>query len=104
MTLDAASTLAAEGAKVRVVSLPCWEIFDRQTQEYRNKVLPPQVTKRIAMEAGIKLGWEHYVGLSGKIIGMETFGASAPAPVLYEKFGLTAEKIIEAAKKLLNFA
>ncbi len=104
MTLDAASKLAAAGIKVRVVSLSSWEIFDRQTQEYRNKVLPPQVTKRIAMEAGIKLGWEHYVGLSGKIIGMETFGASAPAPVLYEKFGLTAERIIEAAKKLLNFA
>ena len=71
-------------------------------QEYRNSVLPPQVTKRIAVEAGIKLGWEHYIGLSGKIIGMETFGASAPAPVLYEKFGLTTEKIIEAARELLN--
>ncbi|MFZ1036466.1 MAG: transketolase C-terminal domain-containing protein, partial [Smithella sp.] len=102
ITLAAARSLAAEGAKVRVVSLPCWEIFDREQQEYRNSVLPPQVTKRIAVEAGIKLGWEHYVGLSGKIIGMETFGASAPAPVLYEKFGLTTEKIIEAARELLN--
>jgi transketolase len=102
ITLAAARSLAAEGAKVRVVSLPCWEIFDREQQEYRDSVLPPQVTKRIAVEAGIKLGWEHYIGLSGKIIGMETFGASAPAPVLYEKFGLTTEKIIEAARELLN--
>jgi transketolase len=104
MTLDAARKLAAEGAKVRVVSLPSWEIFDRQPEGYRNSVLPPQVSKRIAVEAGIKLGWEHYVGFSGKIIGMETFGASAPAPVLYEKFGLTTEKIIETARELLNFA
>ena len=104
ITLASAHSLAAEGAKVRVVSLPCWEIFDREQQEYRDSVLPPQVTKRIAVEAGIKLGWEHYIGLSGKIIGMETFGASAPAQVLYEKFGLTTEKIIEAAKELLNFS
>jgi transketolase len=104
MTLEAARKLTSEGTKVRVVSLPSWEIFDRQPLEYRNSVLPHQLTKRIAVEAGIKLGWEHYVGLSGKIIGMETFGASAPAPVLYEKFGLTVEKIIEAAKELLNFS
>jgi transketolase len=102
ITLSAGCELAAKGIKVRIVSLPSWEIFDREQQEYRNSVLPPQVTKRITVEAGIKLGWEHYIGLSGKIIGMETFGASAPAPVLYEKFGLTTEKIIEAARELLN--
>ncbi len=102
MTLSAAQKLAEEGISVRVVSLPSWEIFDRQPQEYRNKILPPQITARIAVEAGIKLGWEHYVGLSGKIIGMETFGASAPGPVLYEKFGFTADKIIAAAKELLH--
>jgi transketolase len=104
ITLSAGRELAAKGIKVRIVSLPSWEIFDRQPEGYRNSVLPQQVTKRIAVEAGIKLGWEHYIGLSGKIIGMETFGASAPAPVLYEKFGLTTEKIIEAAKELLNFS
>ncbi|HUN55721.1 MAG TPA: transketolase [Smithella sp.] len=102
MTLNAARELAAKGIKVRVVSLPSWEIFDREPQEYRDSVLPPQVTKRIAVEAGIKLGWEHYVGLSGKIIGMETFGASAPAPILYEKFGITVAKIIESAGELLK--
>ena len=104
ITLSAGRELAAKGIKVRIVSMPSWEIFDRQPQGYRNTVLPQQITRRIAVEAGIKLGWEHYVGLSGKIIGMETFGASAPAPVLYEKFGLTTGKIIEAAKELLNFS
>ncbi|MDP2853595.1 MAG: transketolase [Smithellaceae bacterium] len=102
MTLWAARKLAEEGAKVRVVSLPSWEIFDRQLQEYRDSVLPPQVTARLAVEAGIKLGWEHYVGLTGKIIGMETFGASAPGPVLYEKFGFTSANIVAVAKEMLS--
>ncbi len=102
LTLAAARKLAENGTKIRVVSMPSWEIFDRQPREYRDKVLPPQLSARIAVEAGIKLGWEHYVGLSGKIIGMETFGASAPGPVLYEKFGFTVEKIIEAANDLLH--
>jgi len=102
MTLSAGRELASENIKVRVVSLPSWEIFDRQSQAYRDSVLPPQVTARLAVEAGIKLGWEHYVGLSGKIIGMETFGASAPGPVLYEKFGFTSARIIAAAKEMLS--
>ena len=102
MTLAAARKLAADGINVRVVSLPSWEIFDRQPQEYRHSVLPPATTARISVEAGIKLGWEHYVGLQGKIIGMDSFGASAPGPVLYEKFGFTESKIIEAAKSLLG--
>ena len=82
--------------------MPCWDIFDRQPQEYRDKVLPPQITARLAVEAGIKLGWEHYTGLAGKIIGMEGFGATAPGPVLYEKFGFTAANIVTAARELLN--
>jgi transketolase len=102
LTLSAARKLAENGMKVRVVSLPSWEIFDRQPLEYRENVLPPAITARIAVEAGIKLGWEHYVGLSGKIIGMETFGASAPASILFEKFGFTADKIIAAAEALLQ--
>jgi transketolase len=100
LTLAAARKLAAEDINVRVVSLPSWEIFDRQPQNYRHSVLPPAITARISIEAGIKLGWEHYVGLSGKIIGMDTFGASAPGPVLYEKFGFTDAKIVEAAKTM----
>ena len=102
LTLAAARKLAENGTKVRVVSLPSWEIFDRQPQEYRDSVLPPAITARVSVEAGIRLGWEHYVGLTGKVIGMDTFGASALGPVLYEKFGFTVAKIIEAAKELLN--
>jgi transketolase len=102
MTLAAAQKLAHEEEKVRVVSLPSWEIFDKQPRDYREKVLPSRVTARIAVEAGITLGWEHYLGLDGKIIGMETFGASAPGPVLYEKFGFTVENIIVKAKELLQ--
>jgi transketolase len=102
LALAAARKLAEAGAKVRVVSLPSWEIFDRQPDDYRESVLPKKVSARVAVEAGIKLGWEHYVGLQGKIIGMETFGASAPGPVLYEKFGFTVENIVEAAQNLLR--
>jgi len=102
ITLAAARELAASGIKVRVVSLPCWDVFDRQPQEYRNSVLPPQITARLSVEAGIGLGWEHYTGLAGKIIGMGSFGASAPGPVLYEKFGFTTAGIVKAAKGLLG--
>jgi transketolase len=88
--------------RVRVVSLPSWRIFDRQPSEYRNHVLPPEVKVRVAVEAGIKLGWEHYVGLDGTVIGMDGFGASAPYKVLYEKFGITAEHVVQAAKALMK--
>lgn len=101
ITLSAARTLAEEGFRVRVVSLPSWEIFDRQPAAYRADVLPPNVTARIAVEAGIRLGWEHYTGLTGKIIGMDTFGVSAPGPVLYEKFGFTSANVVEAAREML---
>ena len=102
IALEAAKRLAAEGIGVRVVSLPSWELFDRQPAEYRDSVLPPDVKARVAVEAGIKLGWEHYVGLEGTVIGMESFGASAPASILYEKFGITAEHVVQAAKDLLK--
>jgi transketolase len=88
--------------RVRVVSLPSWRIFDRQPSEYRNHVLPPEVKVRVAVEAGIKLGWEHYVGLDGTVIGMDSFGASAPYKVLFEKFGITAEHVVQAAKALMK--
>jgi len=101
LTLNAARKLSENGKKVRLVSLPSWEIFDNQPQEYRNSVLPPSITARIAVEAGIRIGWEHYTGLKGEIIGMNSFGASAPGPVLYEKYGFTVERIIAAAEKLL---
>jgi transketolase len=98
IVLEAGQKLATEGIRVRVVSLPSWELFDRQPAAYRERVLPPDVRNRVAVEAGIRLGWEHYVGLDGAMVGMDGFGASAPANVLYEKFGITVEKVVEAAK------
>ncbi len=102
IALEAGKQLAEEGVGVRVVSLPSWEIFDQQPAEYREDVLPPSVRIRVAVEAGIKLGWEHYVGLEGVVVGMESFGASAPASVLYDKFGITPEHVAQAARGLLK--
>ena len=104
IALEAGKTLADEGVGVRVVSLPSWELFDQQPAEYREGVLPSSVRIRVAVEAGIKLGWEHYVGLEGAVVGMESFGASAPASVLYEKFGITAEHVAQAARGLIQRA
>lgn len=101
IAMEAGKRLSSD-FRVRVVSLPSWRIFDRQPSEYRNHVLPPDVRIRVAVEAGIKLGWEHYVGLDGTIVGMDSFGASAPYKVLYEKFGITAEHVVEAARALMK--
>jgi transketolase len=92
--------LTAEGVKVRVVSLPCWEIFDEQPAEYRDAVLPPNVTCRVAVELGIKQGWEKYIGMSGKFIGMCGYGTSAPLEVVLKHFGMTIENVVAAAKEL----
>ena len=102
LALAAARKLAAEAIRVRVVSLPSWDIFDAQPAEYRERVLPPSVKARIALEAGVKLGWEHYTGLDGAVIGMDRFGASAPAAVLYDKFNFTVDSIAQAARLLLK--
>jgi transketolase len=102
VALAAGRILADEGVKVRVVSLPSWELFDQQPAEYREEVLPSSVRARVAVEAGIKLGWEHYVGLEGAVVGMESFGASAPGSVLYEKFGITADHVLQAVRGLLK--
>jgi transketolase len=101
-TLEAGYRLAVDGAAVRVVSMPSWELFDRQPAAYREAVLPSAVRARVAVEAGIKLGWERYVGLDGAIVGLEGFGASAPAKVLFEKFGITVENVTAAARALLR--
>ena len=93
--------LSAEGKRVRVVSLPCWELFEQQTQAYRDSVLPPDVRARVSVEAGSVFGWERYVGLDGAIIGMTTFGASAPAGQLFKKYGFTVEHVLEVAKEVL---
>ena len=102
LALAAGKELSTEGFRTRVVALPSWKLFDQQPKKYRESVLPPAVTVRVAVEAGIKLGWEHYVGLEGAVVGMDGFGASAPAPVLYEKFGITVAAIVQTAKGLLR--
>jgi len=102
VALDAGRKLATEGFGVRVVSMPSWELFDDQPQDYRESVLPGAVQARVAIEAGIKLGWEHYVGLKGVVVGMEHFGASAPGEILYEKFGITVDAVVAAAQRVLS--
>src|SRR5690606_13187451 len=103
-TLEAGKKLAAEGVSVRVVSMPSWELFENASPEYREKVLLPDVTARIAVEAGISMGWERYVGSRGAVIGMKGFGASAPGETLMEKFGFTPDHIVQTAMKLLKRA
>lgn len=93
--------LTAEGVRARVVSLPCWEFFEQQSQAYRDSVLPPDVRARVSVEAGSVFGWERYVGLDGAIVGMTTFGASAPAGQLFKKFGFTVEHVLEVARGVL---
>lgn len=87
MAVDAAVKLEGEGKKVRVVSMPVWELFEEQDEAYRNSVLPPAVTARVSVEAGSTFGWEKWVGQKGESIGINEFGASAPGPLLYEKYG-----------------
>ena len=100
LATQAKAALDAEGIKTRVVSMPSTDVFDRQPAEYREAVLPKSVRKRVAVEAGITDFWRKYVGLDGAVIGMESFGASAPADALYTHFGITVEKLVEAAKSL----
>jgi len=102
IALAAAETLGQTGVKARVVNMACFEFFEAQPEAYRNKVLPPAVEARLAVEAGATLGWHKYVGLRGDVIGIDRFGASAPAKVLFEKFGITAEDIVNRAKRLLK--
>ena len=94
--------LKAEGIRARVVSMPSWELFEQQTQEYRDSVLPPTVTARVAVELASTLGWARYTGTTGEILGMKTFGASAPLKVLQQEFGFTQEHVVVAAKAQLK--
>jgi transketolase len=102
LALDAHETLLTEGIRSRVVSMPSWEIFDHQTKEYRDSVLPPTVTARVAVEQASTLGWERYVGTSGEIIGMHTFGASAPLKELQRKFGFEPGQVVAAAREQVS--
>ncbi|MBE9470537.1 MAG: transketolase, partial [Chloroflexi bacterium] len=102
LALEARDLLAQKGIAVRVVSMPSWELFDAQPASYREAVLPPQVTARLAIEAGVTQGWAKYVGLAGDVMGLDRFGASAPYKVLMEKFGFTAEAVVERVLRLLG--
>jgi transketolase len=102
LAVEAHEQLLAEGIRSRVVSMPSWDIFDHQTQEYRDGVLPPNVTARVAVEQASTFGWERYVGTSGRIIGMKTFGASAPLKELQRKFGFEPDQVAAAAKALVG--
>ncbi len=102
LCVEAAEQLRANGTKVRVVSMPSWELFDAQDEAYKESVLPKAVTKRLAVEAGISMGWCRYVGGAGDVISVEGFGASAPGGTVMEKFGYTTENVVSRAKALLG--
>ena len=99
LAISAAENLAKDGVKAQVVSMPSWELFEKQPQSYKDSVLPPSVKARVAVEAGIEMGWQKYLGDNGLFVGMKSFGASAPANICFEKFGITAQAVQEAAKK-----
>jgi len=102
IALGAGELLKEKGIAARVVSMPSWELFDDQPVEYRNSVLPPDIRARISIEAGVTFGWERYVGIDGITIGLNRFGASAPAKVIYEKLGLTSQRLVDDALRLLQ--
>jgi len=104
LCVSAAQQLAAEGIKARVVSMPSWELFEEQAQQYRDEVLPPSVRARVAVEQASTFGWAHYVGTPGAIIGMTSFGASAPLKVLQKEFGFTTDHVVAVAKEQLKKA
>jgi transketolase len=94
--------LKAEGVKARVVSMPSWELFDNQDAAYKESVLPASVTARVSVEMAATLGWDRYVGPKGKMIGMHSFGASAPIKDVLKKFGFLTENVVAAAKEVLG--
>ncbi|WP_434384735.1 transketolase [Melittangium boletus] len=102
LCVEAYEKLKAEGVKARVVSMPSWELFEQQDEAYREKVLPKAVTARVSVEQAAAFGWERWVGHAGKVIGMRTFGASAPLKSLLQKFGFSVDKVIEAAREVMQ--
>ncbi|MBM3151332.1 MAG: transketolase [Chloroflexi bacterium] len=102
LIVAAGSCLAAEGLRVRLVSFPSWELFEQQPDTYRQAVLPPGITARLAVEAGVRQGWERWTGGQGRVISLEHFGASAPAPELFEAYGFTVGNVVETAHRLLE--
>jgi len=102
LAFTAAEALEEEGIPTRVVSLPCWERFEAQDQAYRDSVLPPSVRRRVSVEIGVSMGWERWVGDEGAIIGLDHFGASAPAGTILERFGFTAERVADVARRVVH--
>jgi transketolase len=102
LIVEAHEILTAEGIRSRAVSMPSWDIFEHQPRDYRESVLPPQIKARVAVEQGSVLGWDRYVGAAGQVIGMKTFGASAPLKELQRKFGFEPERVVAAAKEVLG--
>jgi transketolase len=101
LALEAREALQEKGMPTRVVSMPCWELFDEQSEEYRNKVLPPSITTRIAIEAGVRQGWDQYVGSHGDVICLDRFGASAPGDVVMRELGFNVENVVKRAQTML---
>jgi len=104
LVLEAHERLVAEGVRSRVVNMASWQLFRRQNADYREDVLPLSCSRRLAVEAGVTMGWERWVGDGGQIIGLDRFGASAPAGTLFEQFGFTADNVYQRAKALLDGA
>jgi transketolase len=104
LCIGAYEQLQADGIRARVVSIPCWELFEKQSPEYRDSVLPPSVSARVAVEAASSFGWAQYTGSGGAILAMQTFGASAPLQQLQQKFGFTVEHVVAAAKEQITRA
>ena len=101
LALEAHEKLQAEGVPSRVVSMPCWELFEEQSQEYRDQVFPSSITARLAIEAGVREGWDRYVGPSGDVICLDRFGASAPGDVALRELGFNVENVLERARRLV---
>jgi transketolase len=102
LIVGASQKLAERNIKARLVSMPSWELFDAQPRDYRDLVLPPSVRPRLAVEAALPQGWHRYVGDGGDILGIERFGASAPGPLVMEKFGFTVDNVVQRALALLK--
>jgi transketolase len=101
LALEAEQTLAKDGIKAQVVSMPCWELFERQEQAYQDSVIPPACKARVGIEAGVELGWHKYIGENGRFIGMSGFGVSGPQKACFETFGITTEAVVQAAKQVV---
>ena len=102
VALEAAKLLEAEGLSPQVVSMPCWKLFEKQDDKYRNSVIPRDVKARVGIEAGIEMGWRKWLGEDGVFVGMSSFGASAPGKTCFQEFGITAENVAVQAKELVK--